>query len=317
MFTHYDALHLTEDASPEVIKAAYKALAQKWHPDKHPGNNDHAELRFKAITAAYEVLSDPLLRASYDEEIRVNRNGNPPPPEPAQEEEADHTKANSIVQNLMDGHVPIWKIVWLYMTAIPLIACIAYNALGNVSDVGNLFMILGVIAYECFIHICLWRTASRRPFIWQGAGIKAYILLVLFSPIIVFLFYYVESMRAHENSYSFIDNVADDKSSSQYSSSARNYETAKHTSNFTTGAETKRNESWAQPLDEKQKFDIELAAVYAKFPFLDVSRPDANQRAINEVLQSVKRYQNSGFTSAEALRRAVSDVAPGYVRNNR
>lgn len=66
MRTHYDNLHVSEKAGPEVIRAAYKALAQKWHPDKHPHQREKAERYFKIISNAFEVLSDSEARAAYD-----------------------------------------------------------------------------------------------------------------------------------------------------------------------------------------------------------------------------------------------------------
>lgn len=66
MRTHYDNLHVKENASPEVIRAAYKALAQKYHPDKNPDQRDKAERIFKIISDAYSVLSDQAARAEYD-----------------------------------------------------------------------------------------------------------------------------------------------------------------------------------------------------------------------------------------------------------
>lgn len=73
MRTHYDNLHVNEKASPEVIRAAYKALAQKWHPDRNPDNKARATRNFQIISRAYEVLSDPAARAEYDEEIARER----------------------------------------------------------------------------------------------------------------------------------------------------------------------------------------------------------------------------------------------------
>src|SRR5204863_255500 len=49
----------------DEIKAAYRRLALKWHPDKNPGSKE-AEERFKEAAEAYEVLSDEKKRAQYD-----------------------------------------------------------------------------------------------------------------------------------------------------------------------------------------------------------------------------------------------------------
>lgn len=73
MRTHYQNLHVSEKASPEVVRAAYKALAQKWHPDRNPEQREKAERYFKIITAAYEVLSDPKTRAEYDASLAADR----------------------------------------------------------------------------------------------------------------------------------------------------------------------------------------------------------------------------------------------------
>jgi curved DNA-binding protein len=62
----YEILGVQRGASPEEIKKAYRRLAKKHHPDVNPGNKA-AEERFKEVTAAHEVLSDPRRRALYDE----------------------------------------------------------------------------------------------------------------------------------------------------------------------------------------------------------------------------------------------------------
>ena len=63
--THYDNLNVARNADIAVIKAAYKALAQKYHPDKNP-NNPNAQKIMQVINKAYEVLSDPIKRAEHD-----------------------------------------------------------------------------------------------------------------------------------------------------------------------------------------------------------------------------------------------------------
>lgn len=63
---HYDILQLRPDATAAAVRAAYRALAQRNHPDKHPSDPQRAAERMQRLNAAYEVLSDPVRRAAYD-----------------------------------------------------------------------------------------------------------------------------------------------------------------------------------------------------------------------------------------------------------
>lgn len=62
---YYDILGVAKDADAEEIKKSFRTLAKKFHPDRNPGNKQ-AEARYKEITEAYSVLSDPKKRAHYD-----------------------------------------------------------------------------------------------------------------------------------------------------------------------------------------------------------------------------------------------------------
>jgi hypothetical protein len=90
--TLYDTLEVSRQASPEVIRAAYKVLVRKYHPDTHAGDLKAAE-RCTAINKAYDTLSDRDKKKEYDALLRESnesyngayqaptyRSYTPPPP---------------------------------------------------------------------------------------------------------------------------------------------------------------------------------------------------------------------------------------------
>ena len=66
--THYDNLKVARMAPQEVIRAAYKALSQKYHPDKNPGDEKAARI-MAIVNTAYTALNDPVRRKEHDEWI--------------------------------------------------------------------------------------------------------------------------------------------------------------------------------------------------------------------------------------------------------
>lgn len=69
---YYKILGVDKNASQEDIKKAFRQLAKKYHPDANPENKKQAEEKFKEISEAYEVLSDPAKRSAYDQTGQVN-----------------------------------------------------------------------------------------------------------------------------------------------------------------------------------------------------------------------------------------------------
>jgi DnaJ-class molecular chaperone len=83
----YDVLGVPRDADQAAIRKAYRALARKHHPDLNPGDKA-AEAKFKAVSAANDLLSDPDKRAAFDRG-EIDAEGQPRPERPHYRDFAD------------------------------------------------------------------------------------------------------------------------------------------------------------------------------------------------------------------------------------
>ena len=82
--TFYDILEIKKDASSAEIKAAYHALAKKYHPDiSTTDNQQEFEEKFKKINEAYSTLSEAKSRKEYDHKLKD-----------LEKEHLEHTKSN-------------------------------------------------------------------------------------------------------------------------------------------------------------------------------------------------------------------------------
>lgn len=99
--TYYDILGVSPTADDFVIRAAYKALAQRYHPDKFQGNAKEAEQKMRDINEAYDVLSDENKRRAYDASFK-NSEQNEPKNEQAAKQQEDWAIALRFYPDLTD-----------------------------------------------------------------------------------------------------------------------------------------------------------------------------------------------------------------------
>lgn len=108
MTDYYRLLGVARDAEPEVIAAAYKALARKYHPDT--GDDAASKEQFQALNEAYSVLSDPGARSDYDRQFESAAGRATPATTPPLETSAqfapmiitDETRPHGLVDVLLD-----------------------------------------------------------------------------------------------------------------------------------------------------------------------------------------------------------------------
>lgn len=116
---YYQILGVDKNADAKQIKAAYRKLARKWHPDLHTDKKKPAaEEKFKLVNEAYEVLSDPEKRTKYDKygsKWNTDSNFEPAPDMDdfqsyaGRSGQADHSSGFSDFFDMLFGSSPSWQ----------------------------------------------------------------------------------------------------------------------------------------------------------------------------------------------------------------
>ena len=100
---HYEVLGITPDAPDEVIRAAYKALAAKYHPDQNL-TDSNANLKLKRLNAAFRVLGDSSKRKQYDElTCEVSEDTPAKTPSPSEATDEAYTDVTKQASNAKKG----------------------------------------------------------------------------------------------------------------------------------------------------------------------------------------------------------------------
>lgn len=107
-YTHYDTLKVSPSATQDEIKQAYRTLAKQFHPDRNQARSSQEV--FKQINAAYSVLSDPLSRRSYDQQLRYTPAATAPFPtrQERTEDAQDQYRKQRQAKQDSDEHIKQW-----------------------------------------------------------------------------------------------------------------------------------------------------------------------------------------------------------------
>lgn len=98
---YYKILEVDKNASSEVIEKAYKTLVKKYHPDLQESNlKAEYEEKIKSINEAYEILSNPILRAKYDEKLKGDDISEENFQKLSRENENLHNELNNLKHNI-------------------------------------------------------------------------------------------------------------------------------------------------------------------------------------------------------------------------
>ena len=102
MQDHYKTLGLLSIADDVVIKVAFKALAQKYHPDKYKGDSRRALKVMADLNAAYAALRTKVLRQAYDEKLSAHADKHAKESTPPTKKEVHKGLVQKIKRNVLD-----------------------------------------------------------------------------------------------------------------------------------------------------------------------------------------------------------------------
>lgn len=136
---YYEILEVRSDASSEVIKMAYEALAHKYHPDKSDEESEASNSRMNLVNEAFSVLSDPEERKLYDERLNSETSSASTTKENNQSKSDTTTKQEKGLKPRNDHHKskPASKrklIIGLIIAAVMVIVAIVIGVSGGVGD---------------------------------------------------------------------------------------------------------------------------------------------------------------------------------------
>jgi molecular chaperone DnaJ len=159
--THYERIGVSPDASHDQIRAAYRRLARRHHPDADDGDTD----RMAALNEAWHVLSDPGRRAMYDASLRTVPRPTAPSPMPEPDYADDDFDDDD---RPLGGHrrggfpLPVFLVLALF-AMIFVITAYAYEKSGSVNGPAPTIPVDGVIQIGSCVRVSDDAVARETP----------------------------------------------------------------------------------------------------------------------------------------------------------
>lgn len=155
--THYDTLQVARTANEFVIRAAFKALSQKYHPDKNLSNLAAANAAMQSINIAYQCLSDPVERKTYDEWLSRTEHFTPKPDIETRHSTTERAEPSN-ARNVKSGFI---KRAWLMLLFASSVGMVVY---------GSWFLFTDTFAWKTLFVVGFWVSVGHYSYTKLFAG---------------------------------------------------------------------------------------------------------------------------------------------------
>lgn len=345
----YAILGVSKDAEDVVIKAAWRALAQRYHPDKFEGSPEIAKKKMSDINMAYTVLSDQARRAEYD-----RRDEEKSPVDPPVDASPNNDPPNSNSKNESESACGIsfnpyrrlaanWIDVTIYLAIMISLLIFFSTPQTKISDFAAfLWLVVALCVFEAFFIALFGTTPGKWMLGLRITGIdspyvgvlrtlkrtlyKAPFLLIPLLIVIPAIGYFKRRSTAWDDAAGTIvsyrkNGILKDSvavilvifclSANQAVTKMMDVGkiTQTHPAQYKPAPAAQEQAKIGQENTEQQDLLIAAQEIIIKFPELDVNSPTKNQSAIDYVVRARDEYIVKGYKIDVALRMSANDYA--------
>lgn len=311
MSDYYAILGVSRDAEDVVIRAAWRALAQKYHPDKFDGPADVAQKKMQEINNAYSVLADPGRRADYDRDFAEGSDGQAPDHGGFGNASHDDVGGDAVPESVKGWSWGAFLLNWIWAignrTWIGLLVLIPY--LGFIMAI-----LLGIKGREWAWKNRHWDSidhfneVQRR---WSFWGVAIFVSLSIVGVLAAIA---LPAYKDYEDRVRGADPSSQSSVTSPVEASGENQLTVRQPTPPVVRSYQSPVEPHSEQVSDQEEFFQVVRDAVRVYPFLDHESSKADPVAIQEVIDKRDRYINEGYSPANALRRAVNEVGPMYAR---